>query len=83
MYFTLELSNFDLHIILYIALKLYKIEWLISPECGHLNSYLAREGGHVEASIWPVYLHNNNFKAKCYGEPFVPKLQIVIVELQS
>ena len=29
--FTLEPSNFDLHIILLIALKLYKIEWLISP----------------------------------------------------
>ena len=27
--FTLELKSFDLHIILYIAKKLYKIEWLI------------------------------------------------------
>ena len=41
---TLELSKFDLHIILYIALKLNKIEWLISLGLGHLNSHLAREG---------------------------------------
>ena len=41
-YFTLELNSFDLHIILYIALKLYKIDWVISPGWGHLNSYLER-----------------------------------------
>ena len=56
--FTLELSNFELHIILYIALKLYKIEWLISPEWGHLNSYLARGGG-----IWTLIFQ----KFKCPG----------------
>ena len=28
--------------------KLYKIEWLISPGLGHLNSYLARIGGKFE-----------------------------------
>ena len=49
--FTLELSNFDLHIILYITLKLYKIEWFISPGWGHLNSYLARGGRNLNTNF--------------------------------
>ena len=49
--FTPELSNFDLHIILYIAQKLYRIEWLISTGWGHLNSYLARGGGNLNTNF--------------------------------
>ena len=49
--YTLGLKNFDLHIILYIALKLYKIEWLISLGWGHLNSYFARGGGNLNTNF--------------------------------
>ena len=38
MYFTLERSSF-------------KIEWLISPEWEHLNSYLARGGGNLNTNF--------------------------------
>ena len=46
MYFTLELNSFDLHIILY-----NKIEWVISPGWGHLNSCLARGGGNLNTNF--------------------------------
>ena len=66
------------NIVLYITQKLYKIEWLIFPGWGHLNSYLARGGGNLNTNFSKIQMPGGRM-LKLWFDRYITNKPLTIV----